>query len=552
MALNKIISEGIKDGEVKNADIATGSVDINDINTSSGTAGNTTYLRGDGQWATPPDTNTVVGGATGVGFDDDVKVEFGTHDDAEISHNDSSWQFDNDKGNIQFTTASDNGYIFGNNTDGVLVEFLTAGNNFTKQIRAKGPDADTGGSVRLYESNSLLDNHVTIEAHGTMSANYTFKLPADGGSADQYLKTDGSGNTSWGTVSTSADFSSLTDTTVNTSNPATNTNPSATGHIYVNKSSGEAWVCTDATNNANVWKNLGNGTGGVGATYTADFLVVGGGGGGSARGGGAGAGGMRASYNNETSGGGGSSESALTLTPGTTYTITVGPGGAGQGNYDITGADGGDSSISGSDITDITSVGGGGGGSNASQGNPGDGGCGGGAGYTGFAITGGTGTANQGYDGGDGSSTSPYPSGGGGGAGGAGGDGSGSSTQCGHGGAGLASTITGSSVMYAGGGGGSGHAGSSMVHGNGGTGGGGDGNNNVDQGTGDGQNGTDGLGGGGGGSYDDTGGSGGDGVVIIRIPTASYNSSGVLGAASITTSGSDTIIKWLGSGQYTA
>ena len=547
MALNKIISEGIKDGEVKNADIATGSVDINDINTSSGTAGNTTYLRGDGQWATPPDTNTVVGGATGVGFDDDVKVEFGTHDDAEISHNDSSWQFDNDKGNIQFTTATTNGYIFGNDTDGVLVEFLTAGNNFTKQIRAKGPDADTGGSVRLYESNSLLDNHVTIEAHGTMSANYTFKLPADGGSADQYLKTDGSGNTSWGTVSTSADFSSLTDTTVNTSNPATNTNPSATGHIHLNKSTGQAFVCTDNSNNANVWKNIGAGASSIGASFSADFLVIAGGGGGSARGGGAGAGGMRASYNNETSGGGGSSESALTLNPGTIYTITVGTGGPAQSNYNITGSDGNDSSISGSDITDIVSVGGGGGGCNASQGDPGDGGSGGGGGYTGFATTGGTGTANQGYDGGDASSTGPYRSGGGGGAGGAGGDGVGSSTQCGHGGAGLASTITGSSVMYAGGGGGSGYPASSMVAGNAGSGGGGAGNN-----SGNGADGTDGKGGGAGGSYDDTGGKGGDGVVILRMPTANCNTPGIIAASSITTSGSDTIIKWLGSGEYQA
>ena len=94
-----------------------------------------------------------------------------------------------------------------------------------------------------------------------------------GGSADN-ITLDGSKNvtcennlqvdgnlTVTGTVPASA-FSSLTDTTVATSDPATNTNPSATGHIYVNKSTGEAWVCTNATTNANVWKNLGNGTGG--------------------------------------------------------------------------------------------------------------------------------------------------------------------------------------------------------------------------------------------------------------------------------------------------
>ena len=119
--------------------------------------------------------------------------------------------------------------------------------------------------------------------------------------------------------------------------------------------------------------------------------------------------------------------------------------------------------------------------------------------------------------------------------------------RCGHGGVGLDSTITGSAVTYGGGGGGSGNPANSLVAGNGGQGGGTDGNN-----SGDCQNAEDGKGAGGGGSYDGKGGDGGDGVVILRMPTASYNSGGVLGATSITTSGSDTIIKWLGSGQYIA
>ena len=280
--------------------------------------------------------------------------------------------------------------------------------------------------------------------------------------------------------------------------------------------------------------------------YNVDFLVVAGGGGGSSRGGGAGAGGLRASWNSETSGGGGSSETALSLMPSTQYTITVGTGGASQSNYDITGSNGNPSSISGSNITDITTVGGGGGGSNAAQGNPGDGGSGGGGGYTGYSIVGGVGTANQGYDGGDASGTAAYPSGGGGGAGGLGGDGIGNNSQCGHGGVGLASTITGSSVMYAGGGGGSGNPAASMIAGNGGSGGGGGGNN-----SGNGADGTDGLGGGAGGAYDDPGGSGGDGVVILRMATAKYSGT-TTGSPTVTTSGSDTILKYLSDGTYTA
>ena len=60
--------------------------------------------------------------------------------------------------------------------------------------------------------------------------------------------------------------------------------------------------------------------------------VAGGGGGGSwgARGGGGGAGGLRSSMVGYSSGGGASAESKLSITPGVSYTVTIGAGGAGQ------------------------------------------------------------------------------------------------------------------------------------------------------------------------------------------------------------------------------
>ena len=65
------------------------------------------------------------------------------------------------------------------------------------------------------------------------------------------------------------------------------------------------------------------------ANITVDFLVIAGGGsGGNNYGGGGGAGGYRNSYNNEPSGGNSSSETALTIAEGTSYTVTVGNGGA--------------------------------------------------------------------------------------------------------------------------------------------------------------------------------------------------------------------------------
>ena len=71
-------------------------------------------------------------------------------------------------------------------------------------------------------------------------------------------------------------------------------------------------------------------------------------------GGGGGAGGYRASFNSEASGGGGSSETALQLSSGTVYTVTIGAGGAAVSNSPAgAGNDGSASSISGTGITTI-------------------------------------------------------------------------------------------------------------------------------------------------------------------------------------------------------
>ena len=50
--------------------------------------------------------------------------------------------------------------------------------------------------------------------------------------------------------------------TVSTSDPAIDTN-STLGKKWVNKTSGEAYICTDATTDENVWTNVGAGTGSV-------------------------------------------------------------------------------------------------------------------------------------------------------------------------------------------------------------------------------------------------------------------------------------------------
>jgi hypothetical protein len=172
-----------------------------------------------------------------------------------------------------------------------------------------------------------------------------------------------------------------------------------------------------------------------------DFLVIAGGGGsGSDSGyyaGGGGAGGFRTSSG--TSGGGGSAESALSINPSTSYTVTVGAGGAQNAN--------GSNSV----FSTVTSTGGGKGGTTDTNGV--SGGSGGGAGGNDASTTGGAGTANQGYAGGNHAAASGTGAGGGGGASSVGGNAE-VVTGGGTGGSGLANSLSGSSVTYAAGGGG--------------------------------------------------------------------------------------------------
>jgi hypothetical protein len=277
------------------------------------------------------------------------------------------------------------------------------------------------------------------------------------------------------------------------------------------------------------WKQILASNEGQGVPYTASYLVIAGGGSGG-QGSRAGAGGA-----------GGLLTSTTTLTPGTVYTATIGGAGVLTASYNdsnlaSSGVSGSNSSLIGGSVS-VTTIGGGGG-QVGDGGTALSGGSGGGAWYTG---TGGSGTSGQGYAGGSAATSANFGAGGGGGSGGVGGNGS--TSTGGNGGAGTVSSITGSSVTYAGGGssdiyGGYGHSAGTA------TGGGGVGNNTSPTH----QSGTDATAntGGGGGS----GGSGGSGVVILSVPTANYSGK-TTGSPTITTSGSNTIIKFTAIGSYT-
>jgi len=243
----------------------------------------------------------------------------------------------------------------------------------------------------------------------------------------------------------------------------------------------------------------------AGVTQVEVLVIGGGGGGGYNGGGGGGAGGLI--YSN-----------AYTVTPETSYTVTVGTGGA-PSSASANLASNGTNSV----FATLTAIGGGGGNSRSVSGSILTGGSGGGgASSQGSASqAAGSGTAGQGTAGGIGTASDLGANAAGGGGGGAGNSGqAGSYVLGGGGGNGLNFSITGTPTWYAGGGGG-GTCVNGLNPAQGGLGGGGGGGIATSQA---GVTGTAGTGGGGGGSNGSgTPGTGGSGVVIIRYAVTSTN-----------------------------
>jgi len=403
--------------------------------------------------------------ADGLTLGDNEKAQFGASNDLEIYHDGSNSRItESGTGNLKL--QADNFYV------------LNAAGNATSF-------ESVAGVATLFYSNApkLATTSTGVSVTGTCAA----------------TSFSGSG----------ANLTGITGTltkglTYSTSDPAINTNPSTTGHIWVNYSSGNVYVCTVNTSGANVWTNVGKGTDDVlpvsaptatGGTVTTsgdykihtftssgtfavsdagagnnggiDYIVVsggaGGGGGNDGQGGGGGAGGLV-------------SVTGATITA-QSYTVTVGAGG---GNQNGPGLNGGTSSFNGTSVVG----GGGGGGSNTTSDRTGkDGACGGGAGYV-------TDVVGSGSIGGDGGTRT-------GGGGGMGADGA----QGGNGGVGVTSSISGTSTYYCAGGG----ADNSTTRTNG-----------IGGAQNGGLNATANSGSGGAGCYAGNYGSGGSGIVIIR------------------------------------
>jgi hypothetical protein len=319
-------------------------------------------------------------------------------------------------------------------------------------------------------------------------------------------------NGTWNNSPTSFSYQWLANSVAITSNATANTFVLTASEVNTTVSCN-----VTAVNIAGGTTATSNSTGVVVGVYTATYLIIAGGAsggsgpGGSSGGGGGGAGGLLA---NSTS-----------VVPGTTYTITVGAGGAGTTTAPRDG-------FAGSNTTAFSLTDSGGGPRGGTGVGQTGGSGGGGASYAGNNA-GGAGTAGQGFDGATAPGGGSFLSGGGGGAGQAG--------QGGNGGNGAVSTITGSSVTYAGGGGGAAYPSGGGTGGSGGGGNGGAGAATAFTGSG-----------GGGQSNGGGSGSGASGIVIISVPTDKWSNTYSGANVIVTTSGSNTIAKFSASGSYTA
>ena len=338
------------------------------------------------------------------------------------------------------------------------------------------------------------------------------------------------------TASTTNNGSAITSYTA-TSNPGNITATGASSPIVVTGLSGN--TAYDFTVKATNLIGTGAASASSNSVTTPNFisipylLVAGGGGGGGLIGGGGGAGGYKTG--------------TAALNTNTSYSVTVGSGGAGGTTSPFSGSAG-----TNSVFNSITANGGGFGSYSAA---PGNGASGGGAsGYYGTGAAG-TGIAGQGYAGGSNSGGVNVPGGGGGGAGGVGGNGTTTgSNSGGSGGIGISSSITGTATFYGGGGGGGGGSYTAAAAGAGGNGGGGAGSSSS---TVNPVAGTANLGGGGGGSgwtngsgtYN-AGASGGAGVFIVSLSGSDLGGD-TTGAAVLSMDGTNKVYKFTGNGTFT-
>ena len=147
MALTQISSNGIKDSEVKNADMADDAIGIAELS-ATGTASSSTFLRGDNSWqaisTTPEGTAVLSTGETGT-------TKFLRVD----GDNSCSWQVPPDT-NTQLAFANDanNRVVTGDGSGGLNGEANLTYDGDTLQVTETGGDSADGSRLDLKFGNN--------------------------------------------------------------------------------------------------------------------------------------------------------------------------------------------------------------------------------------------------------------------------------------------------------------------------------------------------------------------------------------------------------------
>ena len=104
------------------------------------------------------------------------------------------------------TATSFTGNITGNVTGNVTGDVT---GDVTGAVTATQVDLTGQGDLRLQDASG--GQYVALQAPATVGSSFTFTLPSADGSADQLLKTDGSGNLSFATVNPAPSFTATAD-----------------------------------------------------------------------------------------------------------------------------------------------------------------------------------------------------------------------------------------------------------------------------------------------------------------------------------------------------
>jgi len=184
-------------------------------------ANNDIIFQSNGSTKATLDQAGVISSTGGSTHADNVKAKFGTGNDLEIYH-DGSHSYIEDVGTGDLRLRGTDVVIRGGSNEDMIKGY----NN---------------GKVAL-----SFDNAVKLETTNT-------GVTVTGVVAATTLTGNGSALTGMATT-----FAALTDTTIATANPLITTNPSAIGHIFFNKTSGDIFTCARNTSNQNVWINAGD------------------------------------------------------------------------------------------------------------------------------------------------------------------------------------------------------------------------------------------------------------------------------------------------------